>query len=174
MSNVAQIPSVSPSTLDAPRAIVTVDGERALHEELDRLRLELEVEYPQRLRQAREFGEGGNDDYLQIKEEEAVLRSRIARLQGLIDAATVSEQRLDKGVVGIGTLVEVEDARTGRRAVHRLIGTFAPQEPGDVSASSPVGQALFGRSVGDSVEVELPGGRRRKLRVVAVRAAGRS
>jgi transcription elongation factor GreA len=161
-------PYVSPSTpLDVSRAIITPDGELALREELDRLQLELDVEYPDRLRQAREFGDGGNnDDYLQIKEEEAVLRSRIA--------ATVSDSRpSDNGVIGIGTVVEAEDPRTGRRTTHRLIGSFAPQEAGDVSASSPVGQALLGRSAGDSGEVELPDGRKKELRIVAVNGAGR-
>jgi len=169
-------PYVSPSTpLDVSRAIITRDGELALQEELDRLQLELDVEYPDRLRQAREFGDGGNnDDYLQIKEEEAVLRSRIARLDALIGAATVSDSRpSDNGVIGIGTVVEAEDPRTGRRITHRLIGSFAPQEAGDVSASSPVGQALLGSSAGDSAEVELPDGRRKELRIVAVNGAGR-
>jgi transcription elongation factor GreA len=175
MTNTAETPYVSPSTrLDAPRAIITPDGERALREELDRLRVELEVDYPQRLRQAREFGEGGNnDDHLQIKEEEAVLRSRIARLEALLESATVAVGRpSDNGMIGIGAVVEVENSRSGRRATHRLIGSFAPQEAGDVSASSPVGQALLGRSVGDSVEVELPNGRTRKFKIVAVSAAG--
>jgi transcription elongation factor GreA len=176
MPNAIETPYASPSTpLEAPRAIITPDGELALREELDRLRLELDVEYPERLRQAREFGDGGNnDDYLQIKEEEAVLRSRIARLNALIGAATVSDGRpSDNGAIGIGTVVEAEDSRTGRRTTHRLIGSFAPQEAGDVSASSPVGQALLGSSVGDSVEVELPDGRKKEFRIVAVNGARR-
>jgi transcription elongation factor GreA len=173
MQNAIETPYVSHSTLlDAPRAIITPDGERALRQELDLLRLELNVEYPDRLRQAREFGDAGNnDDHLQIKEEEEVLRSRIARLEALIDGATVSEgKRSDGETIGIGALVEIENARGGRRATHRLIGSFASREPGDVSASSPVGRALLGRSPGDAVEVELPNGRRRKLRIVAVDA----
>jgi transcription elongation factor GreA len=171
MPNAIETPYASPSTpLNAPRAIITPDGEQALRLELDRLRLELNVEYPERLRQAREFGDGGNnDDHLQIKEEEEVLRSRIARLEALIEAATVSDSSpSDDGVIGIGALVEVENVRNGRRTKHRLFGSFALQEPGDVSASSPVGQALLGCSVGDLVEVELPAGRRRTLRIVAV------
>lgn len=174
MPNAIVTPYVSPSTpVDAPRAIITPDGERTLRQEIDRLQRELNLEYPERLRQAREFGDGGNnDDYLQIKEEEEVLRSRIARLEALIDAATVSESSpSDDGVIRIGALVEVENTRSGRRATHRLIGSFASQEPGDVSASSPVGRALLGCSVGDSVELELPNGRRRELRIVAVNAS---
>jgi transcription elongation factor GreA len=162
----------SSTPLGAARTLITREGERSLRDELERLRLELAVEYPERLRRAREFGESdANDDYLQIKEEEAVLRSRIARLDGLLNAAIISDGKPSKGLIGIGTIVDVEDVRNGRRASHRLIGSFELSGPGDVSASSPVGQALFGRAVGDSVEVDLPNGRRRKLRVVDVNAA---
>ena len=63
MQNAIETPYVSHSTLlDAPRAIITPDGERALRQELDLLRLELNVAYPDRLRQAREFGDAGNND----------------------------------------------------------------------------------------------------------------
>ena len=123
---------------------------------------------------AREFGEGGsNDDHLQIKEEEAVLRSRIARLEALIESVTVAVGKpSDNGMIGIGAVVEVEDSRSGRRATHRLIGSFAPQEAGEVSAPSPVGHALLGPRSGTRVEVELSSGRKRKLKIVAVSATG--
>ena len=62
-------PSPAASTTNAP-ILMTREGELALREELARLREEVEVQLPKRLRQAREFGEAsGNDDYLQILEE---------------------------------------------------------------------------------------------------------
>ena len=65
---------VAPASHAGP--IITRVAERALRVELDRRRHELEVEFAARLREARTFGAaGGNDDYLQIKEEEAVLAS---------------------------------------------------------------------------------------------------
>lgn len=69
MSNVIQAPYIPPSTtITAPRAIITRSGESILRDELDKLRLQLDIEFADRLREAREFGEGGsNDDYLQIK-----------------------------------------------------------------------------------------------------------
>jgi transcription elongation GreA/GreB family factor len=75
-----------------PRALIIREGEQALLKELARLRRELAVEFPDRLRQALSFGEAHrNDDYLQIKEEEAVVASRIRRLETVLMAAQIVE-----------------------------------------------------------------------------------
>jgi transcription elongation factor GreA len=174
MTQVSETPNTSPSTA-APRAINTPGGEVLLRQEQDRLRRQLEVEFADRLREARDFGEGGsNDDYLQIKEEEAVLRSRIGRLEALLDSAEVAEE-IDVGEesVGIGSIVDVENERSGRRTTLRLLGSFALRAPGDVSATSPIGRALLGRSVGDSVQAELPSGRIRRLKILSSRTEDR-
>src|SRR5436305_619843 len=90
----------------APRApaVLTREGERALRATLRRLQHQLSVEFAARLSQARTFGEiAGNDDYLQTLEEGAVLRSRIARLEGLLDSATVVPDSPRNGAVAIGS-----------------------------------------------------------------------
>jgi transcription elongation factor GreA len=154
-------------------AILTNEGERELRATLERLRHQLDVEFAARLRQARTFGEvTGNDDYLQTIEEEAVLRSRIARLEGLLDSATVVSDSPRAGVVAIGTTVRVEDLASGAVQEHRLMGDYEELHADDVSASSPVGRALTMRSPGDEVEVELPNGRSRSLRILAVEPCG--
>jgi transcription elongation factor GreA len=165
--------SVDSSTPRAP-AVLTRQGERALRATLRRLRHQLRVEFAARLSQARTFGEiAGNDDYLQTLEEEAVLRSRIARLEGLLDSATVLSDSPRDGAVAIGTTVQVEDLASGAVQEHRLIGDYEELRADDVSASSPVGRALTTRSPGDEVEVELPNGRSRSLRILAVEPSGR-
>lgn len=155
-----------------PRAIVTRAGENALRATLMRLRHQLDVEFAERLKQAHAFGEtSGNDDYLQILEEEAVLAYRVSRLETLLDCATVVDHSVGtEGAVAIGTTVEVEDLASGMLSEHRLGGDYEPSSA-DVSVSSPVGQALIGRAAGDDVDVKLPNGRVRKLKIVAVRAS---
>lgn len=149
------------------RAILTREGERALREELGRLRRRLEGEFAERLREARDAGSGPeNDEYLQVKEEEAVIASRARQLESLLELATIVDE--DGGIpdiVAIGSWVEVENLSSGRTRRHRLTGGFEPLEPDDISVNSPVGQALLGRAAGDEVEVELPGGRAVTLRV---------
>jgi len=156
-----------------PRVILTREGERVMLAELDRLRERMDREFTERLREARNFGGSHeNDEYLQILEEEAVVASRIRRLENLLASADVVEDDHDRdGIAGIGSLVEVKNTRSGATRKHRIAGGFEPAEPGDVSANSPVGEALLGRAPGDVVEVGLPSGRRTRLEVLAVEPA---
>jgi transcription elongation factor GreA len=156
------------------RPIITTEHERSLRTELDRLRRRLEVEFAERLREARLFGSPDvNDDYLQIKEEEAVLAAGIAHIAILLETArVVDEAEVGEGVVTLGSVVEVLEHDSGRRQRLRLNGGHEPLTSGVASAGSPVGQALMGRRPGHSVEIALPNGRHRRLEIVAVETPG--
>jgi transcription elongation factor GreA len=162
-----------PHRLGVPsRTTITREGERALWAQLKRLRHELDVKFAARLREARAFGEAsGNDDYLQINEEMEVLAARIARLEAVLSSATVVAGERDSATVAIGVAVKVEDMSSGAVDEYLLIGDFEPRSPSAASAGSPIGRALIGRAVGDDVEVELPGGRKRRLRIISSRRA---
>ena len=154
-----------------PRVILTRAGERLMQAELDQLRQRLAGEFTERLREARDSGGSHeNDEYLQIKEEEAVVASRIRQLEGLLQSAEVVDDEASSrdGTVTLGALVEVKDTDSGAVRRHRITGSFEPVESGDVSANSPVGEALMGRVPGDTVEVELPNGRTARLEVMSV------
>jgi transcription elongation factor GreA len=172
--NAGAWPATSEVEPQAPSlALVTREGARALQARIERLRHQLDVEFADRLNEARGFGEiGANDDYLQALEEQAVLASRISRLQRLLDSATVVEREPTSGeAAGVGTAVEVQDLASGAIHEHRLVGDYESRATDAVSASSPVGRALIGQLPGDEVEVRLPRGRARQLRVLAVRTA---
>jgi transcription elongation factor GreA len=155
-----------------PTAIITREGARALQARVQRLRHQLDVEFADRLNEARGYGEiGGNDDYLQALEEQAVLTSRLSRLQQLLDSATVVEQEPARNAAAVGTVVEVQDRSSAAVRRCRLVGDYESREGDTVSASSPVGRALIGCRSGDEVEVELPRGRTQQLRVLSVRTA---
>jgi transcription elongation factor GreA len=160
---------------ESGRPIITTDHQRSLREELDRLRRRLEGEFAERLREARGFGSpDANDDYLQIKEEEAVLAAGIAHIEMLLKTALVVDgAEVDAGVITVGSAVHVREPESGRRQTLRLIGGHEPLAAGVASAGSPVGQALMGRRVGDAVEVALPNGQRRRLEIVAVEPTAR-
>ena len=113
-------------------------------------------------------------------EGQAELREALARLRAAQDprAAQVEQtlavltvlgpQGAPDGTVAFGTWVTVQDG-TGTRTTWRIVGPDeADARRGHVSAHSPVGRALLGREVGDSVEVERPGGRL-DLEVIEVR-----
>lgn len=140
-----------------------------MREELNRLRHELE-EFPERLREAHAFGESkGNDDYLQINEEQAVVASRILQLETLLDSSRVVERGGARStVVSVGSLVRVRDVATEEMHEYRLAGGYQPLGPDEISANSPTGQALYGRAVGDQVTVVLPRGRFRLLEILGL------
>ena len=89
--------------------------------------------------------------YHDAKNEPGLLERRIAILRDRVENAVIVEQAAD-GVVGVGSVVEVEDESGGRFEVE--ISSVA----GGVSSDSPLGAALIGAKIGDSVAVQAPKG----------------
>jgi transcription elongation factor GreA len=153
----------------AAPVLVTEAGLRARMDELDELRQAKRSDIGRRLRDARGYGDrGGNDEYLATREDEAILDARIAALAATLAQASVVEEHARPGFVGVGSTVTVDDVRSGAAARYRLVGSHEARTAGDVSIGSPVGQALLGRRVRDTVVVDLPDGRARQLRIAAV------
>ena len=128
-----------------------------------------ELEGPKRtaavlaIKTAREFGDlSENFEYHAAKNEQGLLEHRIRQLRArLAQAVTVEAQ--DDGLVGVGTHVEIED-ESGERMEVEISSV------GGVSPDSPLGSALMGKKVGDTVDVQAPRGSWRAT-VRAVRAA---
>jgi len=166
-------PMALQSTQTRPRPsagiLLTRAGLRAREQELAQLHAAKRDDIGRRLREARGYGEpAGNDEYLATREDEAIIDARIAALEAMLAQASIVQHRGEPGVVGIGSLVSVDETNSGAGAHYRLVGSHEAQAPGDVSISSPVGQALLGRRAGETVTVSLPDGRTRSLRVAAV------
>jgi transcription elongation factor GreA len=153
-----------------PSAIITRDGERVLRAELERLRGELEGGMAERLREARAFGApAGNDDYLQIQEEEIILAVRAARLDELLERARIVDSGSLDGRAAVGTIVEVRDLESGELKEHELVGGHGAPRANAASAASPIGESLIGREAGATVEVQLPKGGSRRLEILRVK-----
>jgi transcription elongation factor GreA len=168
---IANIPDVpSPTPVRPARLTLTREGERELRAKRDALRRHIEVELPRRLRAAREFGEAvGNDDYLQILEEEAVSSARLQALEQVLATAVVVDGDDERaGTAAIGSVVTIRIG--GKTVERRIVGDYEAIGEDAVSASSPIGSAILGRGAGETVAVELPSGAVRDLEIVAVRA----
>ncbi len=110
---------------------------------------------------ARSFGDlSENFAYHDAKNEQGLLERRIAILRARLDGAVVVEQS-DDGVIGVGSVVEVEDD-SGERLEVEISSV------GGVSPESPLGEALIGARAGDVVDVVAPRGAWR-ARVVSVK-----
>ncbi len=136
-------------------------GEQLTAAQKARLEAELaELEGPRRsevveaIATARSFGDlSENFEYHAAKNEQGLLERRIAILrERLRSAVTIDEEAAAaSGVVSVGSKVELEDERG--EPLHVEISSV-----GGVSPESPLGRALLGAAVGDTVEVEAPRG----------------
>ena len=94
----------------------------------------------------------------------------IALMDELNRAEVLPPERVPADVVTMHSRVECEDIATGEDHVLTLVyPNEADVEKGRDSVLAPVGSALLGLSVGQSIEWEAPGGRTLKLRVRSVR-----
>ena len=135
----------------------------ALAAELAELEGPKRAEMVQAIATARSFGDlSENFEYHAAKNEQGLLERRITILRSRLENATVVE-RAEEGIVGVGSVVEVEDEAGSRFEVEI-------SSVGGVSTESPLGSALLGAKVGDSVQVQAPKGAW-TARVVSVRSA---
>jgi transcription elongation factor GreA len=114
-----------------------------------------------RIKSAKELGDlKENADYSSAREEQSFLEGRIATIEALLRDATVIEAPGANGRVDLGSKVSVEEAGfPGEVMIYELVGTAeADPAAGRISNASPVGRALIGRRVGDTVAVRTPRG----------------
>ncbi|PKH69969.1 nucleoside diphosphate kinase regulator [Stenotrophomonas sp. Betaine-02u-21] len=87
----------------------------------------------------------------------------------LTRATVVAPGEMPAGIVKMHSRVECEDATTGDKHVLTLVyPREANVDEHKVSVLAPVGTALLGLSIGQSIDWDAPGGRKLKLRVTAV------
>ncbi|MDQ3066885.1 MAG: GreA/GreB family elongation factor [Actinomycetota bacterium] len=146
---------------DRPPESMTAAQRDALAEELAQLEGPKRAEMVEAIATARGFGDlSENFAYHDAKNEQGLLERRITILRRRVENAVVVEQA-GAGVVGVGSVVEVEDEGGGRFEVEI-------SSVGGVSTDSPLGSALLGAKIGESVQVEAPKGAW-TARVVSVR-----
>lgn len=140
--------------------LVTKQGLDTLKNELKVLEEDKRPQLVDRLANARLQGDlAENSDYQNAKDELEFLDGRIDELQSVIkNARLITEQHLMKGQVGVGTKVKVHV--NGKENVFEIVGEWeADPVSKKISHTSPLGQALMGKSVGEKVEVEAPAGK---------------
>jgi transcription elongation factor GreA len=149
--------------------ILTPEGLENLKEELVRLQTDKRREVAERIKEAREFGDiTENSEYDDAKNEQAMLEQRIASVEEKLRSATLIDPKdLSKDIVQVGSVVSVED-EAGKKQEFTIVGSAEAKPPAKLSNESPVGRALLGRKKGDVVEVPLPRGSVRKLKITGI------
>ena len=120
--------------------------------------------------EAREEGDlKENGGYHAAKEEQGKIEARIARLETLLASAQVGEAPESNGVVGQGLIVKIT---LGGSEMEFLLGSAEIAEGTDIevySPDSPLGSAIMGHKVGDSLSFFLPNGREKEVEILEVR-----
>jgi transcription elongation factor GreA len=136
--------------------------------ELEELRTHGRIELADRIERAREHGDlRENAEYHAAKEEKAKMEARIAKISGILEHAVIVEGGGGHAVAA-GSVVTLRYEGDDEDEVERyLIGSI--EERHDdlhvVSPRSPLGEALMGRTKGDSVTYAAPNG---ELSVIVV------
>jgi transcription elongation factor GreA len=151
--------------------ILTPDGLERLKTELEELQGPKRREVAARIKEAREFGDiMENSEYDDAKNEQAMLEAKIAQLEEKLRSASVIDAKeLGTDEVRVGSTVHVKDEKTGKSVKYALVGS-AEADPAEnkLSNESPVGKALLGHKRGETVEVAVPRGPKRKLKITKI------
>ncbi len=140
--------------------------------ELEDLTTRGRVEIAAAIEAARALGDlSENGDYHAAKDTQGKMEARIRQLQALLKNAEIVEGGASSdGTIAAGTVVTLRYEGDDEEDTQQFFVGSIEEKPGDltvVSPGSPLGQALLGRSAGDTVEYAAPGGRLR-VDVVAV------
>ena len=139
---------------------ITKKGYEALKVELDRLKKE-RPKVIEAIAEARGHGDlSENAEYDAAKDRQGFIEGRIKELEGkLADCRIIDTANIVSDTVVFGATVQLIDLSNNQKKQYTLVGVDeADLKSGRISVQSPVGRALIGHRVGDSVEVTTPAG----------------
>jgi transcription elongation factor GreA len=138
---------------------LTLDGKARLEEELEQLRSQRRS-IAERIHDAQELGTSQSDaEYDDAKLEQGMVEGRILEIEDILRRATLIDEASahKSGRVVVGSGVQVE--QDGKKLHYMIVGApEADPKAGRISNESPVGRALLGKTVGDTVDISVPRG----------------
>lgn len=141
---------------------MTPRGYEDLNEELKHLKTVERPSIIQAISEAREHGDlSENAEYHAARERQSFVEGRIKELEGVISRAEVIDVSTLSGNIKFGAHVKLMDEETEEEKEYQIVGEVeANIEKGLLNIKSPLARALIAKKVGDSVEVNTPGGER--------------
>ena len=140
---------------------VTEEGLQKINEELEHLATVRREEISERLEIAISHGDlSENADYDYAKSEQAFVEGRIKDLEDSLRRAQIIDNGGQTDKVRVGSTVTVTEVGFDDEAETYLIVGVHEADPGNgrISNESPIGQALLGQKVGDTVSAQIPAG----------------
>ena len=135
---------------------ITESGQHELERELEELKSR-RGEIADKIAAARDFGDlSENAEYDAAREAQGLLETRITEIETILQNASIIQTGNSSTVV-LGSTVELE--ANGKAVTYTVVGPVeADPLEGKVSNESPIGQALMGKAVGDTVTISTPKG----------------
>lgn len=146
---------------EAKKNILTFAGLRSLEDELFELKVNKRKEVAQKIKEAREQGDlSENAEYDAAKDEQRDIEARIEELEKLLkNVEVIDEDDVDLEQISIGCMVKLYDVEYDEEVEYRIVGsTEANSLRGKISNESPVGQALLGKKIGETIVIETMDG----------------
>lgn len=146
---------------ETKKNIMTFAGLKALEDELFDLKVNRRKDVAQKIKEAREQGDlSENAEYDAAKDEQRDIEARIEELEKLLkNVEVVDEDEVELDKISVGCRVRLYDAEFEEEVEYSIVGsTEADSLKGKISNESPVGAALIGRKIGETVEVETQAG----------------
>jgi transcription elongation factor GreA len=136
---------------------------KKLEDEIAALDLELRVDLPREISKSRAHGDlSENAEYHAAKERQGMVNARLGQLRArLRELSMIDFSRIPRDRAGLGSSVTVIDLDKDEEVLYKLVTSEdADVANGCISTSSPIGRALLGKKVGDTVKFQIPGGAR--------------
>lgn len=141
---------------------MTVQGARALEEELHHLTKVIRPKLSHDIGVARELGDlKENAEYHAAREQQGMVEARIRDIEGRLQNAQVIDVSSipHTGKVIFGTTVEIANVETDERVTYQIVGEDEAEiKLGKISVGSPIARALIGKQEGEVAVVKTPGG----------------
>lgn len=144
------------------RIPMTREGYDKLKSELDRMQNVEMIEVARRIAAARELGDlSENAEYHAAREDQGMLQARINALKDKLGRAYfVDRNSLPNDAVVFGARVKVKDLDMGDEEYYHLVGPGEENyNENKILTSSPIGQGLLGKKLGDIAEIQVPMGK---------------
>ena len=139
---------------------LTAEGLKKLEAELEYLKNTRRVEVANRLHEAMAEGEvEENPEYEDAKNEQAFVEGRILDIETLLANAVLIENKGPANEIRLGSKVTISEVGSGDKEHYTIVGS-AEADPmnGRISNESPIGRALLGHKLNETVQVQTPQG----------------
>ncbi len=140
---------------------VTAETFERLKDELQHMKGVLRPAASHAIAEAREKGDlKENAEYDAAKEGQGMLEAKIKYLEGVIaNARILDESNIDTSKVSILTRVTLTNLNTKKQVTYKIVSeNEANLKEGKISVTSPIGNSLLGKIIGDEVDVIVPAG----------------